>query len=158
MNLLLALVALAQVPVPANSTMGVCQDNVRGGYDTAATASWQQEQRLAQPDAMKAVAGKWYQEIPSPQTGQVAYVTVTYSPLGVVDFFTRTCGTMMGYTSCSDDVGHGQYAARKQADGSYLVMRNLSSSTRTNACGAVAVRVEGNTMIAADGSRATRIP
>ncbi len=140
----------------AENFMSRCFDNVHNNYDPSATMAWQQEQRMSDPRAMQAVAGVWYQEVPSPQTNQVAYITISYSPIGIVDFQTRTCGSMGGYQSCSDDVGHGQFTARGMGDGSIFLMRNLSSSTRTNACGGAQVWVQGNELISGDGSRAQR--
>ena len=140
----------------AEGYMSRCFDNVHNNYDPSATMAWEQEQRMSDPRAMQAVAGTWYQEVPSPQTNQVAYITISYSPIGIVDFQTRTCGSMGGYQSCSDDVGHGQFTARGMGDGSIFLMRNLSSSTRTNACGGQQVWVQGNELVSGDGSRARR--
>jgi hypothetical protein len=149
--------AAAASAAQAEGYMSRCFDNVHNNYDPSATMAWEQEQRLADPQAMQAISGTWYQEIPSPQTNQIAYVTVRYAPNGIVDFQTRTCGSAYGYQNCSDDIGHGQFTARGMGDGSIFVMRNLSSSTRTNACGGMQVMVQGNQMIGADGSRAQRM-
>jgi hypothetical protein len=148
---------LASSAAHAEGYMSRCFDNVHNNYDPSATMAWEQEQRLADAQAMQAIAGTWYQEIPSPQTNQIAYVTVRYSPNGIVDFQTHTCGAMNGYQSCSDDVGHGQFTARPMGDGSIFVMRNLSSSTRTNACGGAQVWVQGNQLVGSDGTRAQRV-
>lgn len=137
--------------------MSRCFDNVHNNYDPSATISWEREQQMSDSRAMQAIAGTWYQEVPSPQTNMIAYITIAYSPIGIVDFQTRTCGSMGGYQSCSDDTGHGQFTARAMGDGSIFVMRNLSSSTRTNACGGFQVWLQGDEIVGPDGSRARRV-
>lgn len=136
-------VALAAEP-------SVCRD-LYGNVDPALTADWQRRFASSDPASVRLLVGTWVNESYNAQVNMTVTTRITYLETGVMEFATRTCGTMAGFTSCSDDYGHGLFAAQRQPDGSLFVTRNIRSLTRTDACGGNAARVQGATLIDATG-------
>lgn len=148
-----ALFLLALLSPPAFAQNDVCLDN-RGNVDQAATAGWQQFQANADPGIMQSLVGTWYTEIPSPQTGQVAYRYQTLEPTGLFTMQTRVCD---GYGLCSDYPGHGFWAAQPAQGGTIAVMTIVSDTQVTNFCALTQARLQGNTMQSAQGQAWQRV-
>ncbi|UJW85034.1 hypothetical protein [Devosia sp. SL43] len=142
-----ALVTLLLLASPALAQNDVCLD-ANGNVDQAATVGWQNFQAGASADAMQQLVGTWYTEIPSPQTGQMAYRYQTLEPNGLFTMQTRVCDST---GACSDYPGHGFWAAQGGQGGAFTTMTITSETQVTNFCGITQVMLQGNMMQSAQG-------
>lgn len=153
----LLLAALTAGPVrAADPQFQVCL-GPSGTVDAALTADWQRRLQTSEAAAVGVLVGSWVNESYNATVNMTVTTRISYLATGVMDFSTRTCSTMMGYTSCSDDMGHGLFTAHAQPDGSLFVTRNISSLTRTSQCGGNGVRQQGDTLVDSQGGVWTRL-
>lgn len=139
---LYALIVATILAGPALAQNDVCMDN-NGNVDQAATQGWEQFQAGANLQLMQQLVGTWYTEIPSPQTGQIAYRYQTLEPSGLFTMQTRVCDR---YGLCSDYPGHGFWAAQDGQGGMITTMTITSETQVTNFCGTAQVALQGNMM------------
>ena len=148
-----ALATLLVLATPALAQNDVCMDNY-GNVDQNATAGWQNFQAGANPQLMQQLAGTWYTEIPSPQTGQVAYRYQTLEPNGLFTTQTRVCDST---GACSDYPGHGFWAAQGGQGGALTTMTIFSDTQVTNFCGLAQVQLQGSMMQTSTGQAWQRV-
>lgn len=141
------LAALMLLATPALAQNDVCMDN-NGNVDQNATVGWQNFQAGANAELMQQLAGTWYTEIPSPQTGQMAYRYQTLEPNGLFTMQTRVCDST---GACGDYPGHGFWAVQGGQGGAMTTMTITSDTQVTNFCGLTQVMVQGNMMQSAQG-------
>lgn len=119
-----------------------CMNN--GQMDPLKTQQLSQAlQQPPNPQVAATMAGTWYTEIQSPQTGQVAYTWVTYQPNGVYDYQARVCSSML----CSDAYATGIYVGYPLGDGGISLLINYSSTSVDHACIGAVTRPFGNGML-----------
>jgi phage-related protein len=156
--LVLTMLIVAASPVAAQNLPGrmndACVNQVNGAYDAIASADWQARFARSDQNAIRQMAGVWYSETPSPQTGQIAYQWQSFQPNQIWDYRTRTCG----YTGlCSEAYGTGMFASETQADGSLFVTTNFSDNNRRNACSGGYLRfIDQNTIMTSGGATLRR--
>lgn len=146
-----AILLLLSGPVLAQND--VCMDN-NGNVDQNATAGWQNFQARANTQLMQQLAGTWYTQIPSPQTGQIAYRYQRLEPNGLFTMQTRVCAST-GY--CSDYPGHGFWAAQGGQGGSVTTMTITSETQVTNYCALAQFMYQGNMMQTSTGQTWQRV-
>lgn len=152
---LLAGLALALSPLPALAANDVCIDPRTGQVDMQATAGWQQFQAGANPQAMQALTGVWYAEIPNPATGQVDFRYHIFEPNGLFQYQSRVCSRD---GLCSDFQGHGFWASQMAQDGTVATMSIISDLSRSNVCGIGYARFVNQTTLAdSNGIRWTKV-
>ena len=162
MTVLWALAMATAGSLPASGQGGLpgryndaCVNQVNGAYDAVASADWQARFARSDQNALRAIAGVWYSEVPNPQLNMIAYIYQSFQPNQIYDYKTRTCGGMTG--SCTDAYGTGMFAAETQGDGSIFVTTNFSDNNRRNACSGSYVRVvDPNTLATGDGGTLRR--
>ena len=123
-------VALLALAVPAYGQNDVCRDQ-NGNIDQNATEGWQQFQANANSQAMQQMVGNWYNELPNPLTGQVAYRYETLEPSGLFTMTTRVC---VNGQACSDYPAQGFWAAQVDPNGTLTIMTIVSDTQVTNYC------------------------
>ena len=124
------LAALAVFVTPAFAQNDVCRDQ-NGNVDQNLTQGWAQFQANANPQAMQQMVGVWYNELPNPGTGQVAYRYETLEPSGLFTMQTRVC---VNGQACSDYPAHGFWAAQVDPSGTLTIMTIVSDTQVTNYC------------------------
>ena len=145
--------ALAQENLPGRMN-DACINQVNGAYDAVASADWQARFARSDQNALSQIAGAWYSETPSPQTGQIAYQYQSFQPNQIWDYKMRTCGST---GMCSDSYGTGMYAAETQPDGSIFVTTNFSDNNRRNACSGGYVRLIDHNTLQTPGGMPRRV-
>ncbi|MCB1332412.1 MAG: hypothetical protein KDK26_01895 [Roseivivax sp.] len=132
----------------------VCRD-ANGNIDQTATQGLQAFRANASAEAMQPLIGTWYTEIPSPQTGQIAYRYQTLEPSGLFTMQTRVCDNL---GLCSDYAGHGAWAAQAAAGpGMVTVMSTFSDTQVTNYCWVGQVQVSADMMQTSAGQSWRRV-
>jgi hypothetical protein len=135
-----------------------CWDRREGEYPSnmflnmVMTDAWRDSVNQADPQAMAAMAGLWYGEIYAPSLGMVDHQYRSFEPNGLFQYQSQTCGNIQGIP-CSENYGTGQWTARQQQDGSLAVMMHFDDLTQSDRCGSFQARLQGNMMIASDGSQ-----
>lgn len=146
--------ALVAQAVPALAQNDVCLDPRTGQVDQQATAGWQQFQAAANPQAMQAVTGVWYAEIPNPATGQVDFRYHIFEPNGLFQYQSRVCSRD---GLCSPFQGHGFWASQMGQDGTLVTMSIISDLSHSNVCGISYARFSGqNVLVDTNGIRWVR--
>ena len=143
----IAAAALLLLVTPALAQNDVCRDS-NGNVDQTATAGWQNFQAGADAGVMQQLVGTWYTEIPSPQTGQIAYRYQTLEPSGLFTTQTRVCDSS---GACGDYPGHGFWAAQPGQGGSIATMTVFSDTQVTNYCSFTQDVLQGNMMQTSQG-------
>jgi hypothetical protein len=131
----------------------VCMINSGRQMDEVHTEYWRFALQNAEPTAMQQVVGTWYVENVSQELGMVQRLYATYDANGLFSYQDETCSNI----SCSQNQGHGWWAARAQGDGSVYIMINVSDLNRTNECTGFAATIQGNQMFTPGGTPATRV-
>ncbi|MBV1704977.1 MAG: hypothetical protein KGQ28_09240, partial [Hyphomicrobiales bacterium] len=108
--------------------------------DIQGSTTWARLGVANDPGALQALAGTWYTEIRSPNTGAIQYLYQTYEANGLYQYRDRTCGTGYGMTTCSNNQGTGELRAVRQGDGSIFFMVRWSDLSRSSACTSYQVR------------------
>ena len=139
--LLACLVALCGSPAEAQTD--VCMD-ANGNVDQTATEGWRGFLGNADAQLMQQLVGVWYTEIPSPNTGQIAYRYQTLEPTGLFTMQTRVCDSM---GLCSDYPAQGAWAAQGGGGGMFTMMTIVSDTQVTNLCGMTQVMMASPTVM-----------
>lgn len=138
---------------PALAQNDVCMDN-NGNIDQTATEGWHNFQAGADPRAMQQLVGTWYNELPSPQTGQVAHRYQTLEPSGLFTMQTRVCDNT---GACGDYPAHGFWAAQQDPNGVFSVMIIISDTQVTNYCSLAQAVLQGGVMQSSLGQSWQRV-
>ncbi len=155
-SLVIAVLAWNAAAVAGDATFRACA-NAYGRYDPALSRDWQQRLQNSDASAMREISGKWYAEFYNAQVGMAYNNVFSYLPTGVLEFTTRTCSQASGMRNCSDDYGHGLFTAQRDPNGWIFITRNISSLTRTNACGGFYARMDRGGFVTQDGTRWKRV-
>lgn len=135
--------ALAVLAAPAYGQNDVCRDQ-NGNIDQNLSQGWQAFQANANPQAMQQIVGVWYNELPNPGTGQIAYRYLTYEPNGLFTMQTRVC---VNGQACGDYPAHGFWAAQADQNGMLTVMTIVSDAQVTNYCSIAQAVLQGPTVM-----------
>ena len=140
-----------------------CWDRREGEYpnnmflNMVMTDQWRDLQGRADAQAMHGVAGLWYGEIQAPGLGMVERQYRSFEGNGLFQYKGQTCGNIAG-VPCSENYGTGQWVAVwADTNGAVQVMMHFDDMTQSDRCGGFVARIQGNLMLAADGSRWQRV-
>ncbi len=102
---------------------------------SAALSECQVNPNATNPAITRALAGYWYNESSVASLNMKSRTIYEYLPTGVWSYKQETCGTMSGYTTCSQAQGHGLWMATKQSNGIFITVKILGdTSGRKNIC------------------------
>ncbi|MCB1488752.1 MAG: hypothetical protein KDJ88_15015 [Bauldia sp.] len=122
-------------------------------YDEALTRDWYQSLQMADAAVMAQVAGVYYTEIPAPQLGMISRQYRSYSANGGFEYKDQTCSA----TGCSENYGHGRWAAHGIGGNTIALMISWSDLIRTNACIGGQLQYDRAGLYGADGTRWQRV-
>ncbi|MFZ1679603.1 MAG: hypothetical protein WAT70_01180 [Rhizobiaceae bacterium] len=151
---ILSLPVLLALAGAAGAQTDICIKRGTNGMDRDATAAWREMDDRKDPEFMQAMAGVWYSETTSPQTGQVSQLYLSYRQDGIFDYQNRVCSA----TGCNDYAGHGLFAGFFLGNGRYTSMSILSDLNRDRECtGSTGRFVDERTIEDSGGGRMTRV-
>jgi hypothetical protein len=127
----------------------------QGQVNPQQTQTFMQLMRANDMQGAQAISGVWYTEIPAPQLNMVSYQYQSFQPTGNWEYRDKTCTA--GTNFCSENQGHGQFAAVRQNDGSLYVMVNFSDMQRNSTCIGYFARVQGSTFQTSEGQQFQRV-
>ena len=130
-SLLSGIVIAAAALSPCEAQTDICMVGRTNQIDVEATNTWRRFAAQSDPQFLLALSGVWQTQIASPQTGQMAFLTYKYSPNGLFEYQSRTCGQT---GLCSDMQGHGQVAGRMLGNGQFAGMMIVSDLDRNRQC------------------------
>jgi hypothetical protein len=110
------------------------------------------------PAITKKLAGYWYSETYQSSLGYTSKTITEFLPTGVWSYQQQTCGTLSGYTTCSNAQGHGLWMANRQSNSIFITLKFLDdTSGRKNICPGRYYRFQNaNTLIDQYGTRYSR--
>ena len=149
----IAAATLLLFATPVLAQNDVCMDN-NGNVDRAATIGWQNFQSAADPHAMQQLVGTWYNELPSPEGGQMAYRYQTLEPNGLFTMESRICDSS---GACGDYPAHGFWAAQQDRNGVFTLMIIVSDTQVTNYCSLAQAVLQGGVMQSSLGQSWQRV-
>jgi hypothetical protein len=123
--------------------------NTAAYYDQAMTETWLRTLGNADGSVMAAIAGTYYTEIPAPALGMISYQYRSYDANGLFRYEDRTCSQ----TGCSQNAGHGRWAAHATGRGTVFMMITWSDLVRTNACAGGEVYPDGANLVDSGGGQ-----
>lgn len=109
----------------------VCLDQQNGAVDAAATQAFADMQARTDPGLAQMLAGSWYSETPSPATGQISRLAVSYGPEGSLSYRNQVCDQS---GACSEYQGFGAWAAMPVGDDQFSGIQMISDQGRTQEC------------------------
>lgn len=127
--------------------------NTASYFDGPSTQTWLATLARADGAAMQRLAGVYYGETPAPEIGMINYQYRSYQANGLFEYRDRTCSS----TGCSENQGHGRWAAYPNGRGGYFVMITWSDLLRTNACLGSEAYPDGGDLVFAGGNRWKRV-
>ena len=132
-SIVIALAGVA-VTMPALAQQDYC--NRRFGnqvmMDQDATKTFHEMVARQDNNAIAAMTGVWYAEIPAPQLGMTSYQYRQYQSNGLFQYQDQTCTN--GTSSCSQNQGTGFFTAMSAQDGSLATMLIISDLQRDHEC------------------------
>lgn len=147
--------ALALMASNAAAQTDVCIIRGTNGIDRDATDAWRRMEDRKDPQYMAAMAGVWYTESRSPQTGQVSQLYLSYKSNGIFDYQNRVCSSA-GF--CNDYEGHGLFAGFFLGDGRYTSMSIVSDLNRDRECtGSTGKFINDTTIEDSNGGRLAKV-
>jgi hypothetical protein len=140
-----------------------CWDRREGEYpnnmflNMVMTDQWRDLSGRADSQAMRGMVGVWYGEISAPSLGMVDRQYRSFEANGLFQYKSQTCGNIAGIP-CSENYGTGQWVAVfADNNGAVQVMMHFDDMTQSDRCGGFVARLQGNLMLAGDGSRWQRV-
>lgn len=115
-----------------------CVHQQSGQVDVNATQAFMDMASRTDPRLAQALAGSWYSETPSPMTGQISRLMVTYSADGQLSYENQVCD-QSGF--CSQYQGNGLWAAILLGDGSISGVQMVSDQGRNHECTGFSARL-----------------
>ncbi len=125
---LIPVVALA-TPLAAQSVF--CLDRQSGQIDQAASQAFADMQSRMDPQLAQAMAGTWYSETNSPQTGQISRLQISYSANGALSYQNQVCDSS---GACNNYQGQGAWAAMQTGNGAFTGISMISDQGRNQEC------------------------
>lgn len=111
-------------------------------YNPSVTQNWMQTRQNADAKVMQAVAGVYYGEFPSSDGTMYQQAYRSYEANGLWGYKDQTCPTdNLGYLTCSQNQGAGEWAAYSLNDGSVFLMIHFSDLSRSNSCFSQTIRL-----------------
>lgn len=109
----------------------VCLDQQNGQVDMAATQAFADMQARMDPQIAQAMAGSWYSETPSPATGQISRLAVSYGSDGSLSYHNQVCDQS---GACGTYQGSGAWAAIHMGNGQFSGIQMISDQGRNQEC------------------------
>jgi hypothetical protein len=124
-------------PVFAQQGQDYCARRIEGNppssiLDQGATDTFHSMVARQDNNAIVAMTGVWYAEIPAPQLGMTSYQYRQYQSNGLFQYQDQTCTN--GTQSCSQNQGTGFFTAMTAQDGSFATMIIVSDLQRDHEC------------------------
>lgn len=143
------------LPGAATAQQVFCLDRNSGGVNAAATQAFADMQARMDGQLAQTIAGTWYGETQSPQTGQVSRLYVTYGADGSLSYQNQVCD---GSGACSQYQGQGAWAGMQTGGGGYTGIQMISDQSRNQECTGFAGRfVDQNTIQSDTGGTMQRV-
>lgn len=127
----------------------------QGQVNPQQTQTFTQLMQANDTQGAQMMSGVWYTEIPAPQLNMISYQYQSFYPTGNWEYRDKTCTS--GTSFCSENQGHGQFAAVRQNDGSLYVMINFSDMQRNSTCIGFFARIQGNGFQTSEGAQFQRV-
>jgi hypothetical protein len=138
---------------PASAQGAYCL--TQGQVNAQATQAFADMSQRTDPQLVQAMAGTWYSESPSPQTGQVSRLYVTYGADGSLSYQNQVCDS---YGACSTYEGVGAWAAMQTGGGGFTGIQMITDQSRNQECTGFAGRfVDQNTIQSDTGGYSQRV-
>jgi hypothetical protein len=142
-----AVVLASATAAPALAQQDYC--NRRFGnqvvFDQDATRTFQEMVARQDNNAIAAMSGVWYAQIPAPQQGMTSYQYRQFQGNGLFQYQDQTCTN--GTSFCSQNQGTGFFTAMTAQDGSIQTFIIVSDLQRDHECaGGYARFLDNNTM------------
>lgn len=127
----------------------------QGQFDQAATQTFADMRQRTDQQLAQALAGTWYGETNSPQTGQVSRLYVTYGADGSFSYQNQVCDQT---GACGQYQGMGAWAAMQTGGGGFSGIQMVSDQSRNQECSGFAGRfVDQNTIQSDTGGYMQRV-
>lgn len=123
-------VALLVLPGAAGAQV-VCLNQQSGQIDQAATQAFADMSQRMDGQLAQAMAGTWYSETPSPATGQISRLAVSYGPDGSLSYQNQVCDQS---GACFNYQGSGAWAAIHLGNGQFSGIQMISDQGRNQEC------------------------
>lgn len=127
---LLAVLACT-LTTPAQSQTVFCLDRQSGQIDQAASQAFADMASRMDPQLAQALAGTWYSETPSPQTGQLSRLQISYGANGALSYQNQVCDSS---GACNSYQGQGAWAAMQSGNGAFTGISMISDQGRNQEC------------------------
>lgn len=151
---LLTLVVFAMPGVAGAQTL-TCLNQSTGAIDGAATQAFADMQARTDSRLAQALAGTWYSETPSPATGQISRLELSYGADGSLSYRNQVCD-QMGF--CPTYEGFGAWAAIDLGGGGFSGIQMISDLNRNHECtGFSGQFLDGNTVRSGTGGLSYRM-
>ena len=98
-----------------------------------ATDNWRVSVQTMDQQVMARMVGVYYADAWSQRGDQVSHQWYSFSPNGIFDYQSQTCGTDPNLP-CTPSQGTGAWTAHGQQDGSIYVMVDFSDLVRSSQC------------------------
>ena len=121
--------ALIALPVAAQNVF--CLDQQSGQVNAQATQAFADMQDRMDPQLAQAMAGNWYSETPSPQTGQISRLQISYGAEGGLNYQNQVCDAS---GACNTYQGQRAWAAMSLQAGSFSGIQMISDQGRNQEC------------------------
>lgn len=136
-SIVFAAAATLAITAPALAQQDYCARRIEGNppstiLDQNATDTFHAMVARQDNNAIVAMTGVWYAEIPAPQLGMTSYQYRQYSANGLFQYQDQTCTN--GTQSCSQNQGTGFFTAMTAQDGSIATMMIVSDLQRDHEC------------------------
>lgn len=135
-SLVVTIASVIAVTAPALAQPNEAYCNRRSGnqvmMDQNATNTFHEMVARQDNNAIAAMSGVWYAEIPAPQLGMTSYQYRQYQGNGLFQYQDQTCTN--GTQSCSQNQGTGFFTAMTAQDGSIATFLIVSDLQRDHEC------------------------
>ena len=133
MRIVIVLTALCVTAMcsPAVAQDVACRNQQSGEVDAAATQTFADMAARRDPQLTQLMAGTWFSESPSPATGQISRLAVTYGADGQLHYQNQVCDAS---GACSNYQGTGLWAAVPLGDGSFSGIQMITDQSRNQEC------------------------
>ena len=116
---------------PAAAQNAMCLSQQSGQVDAAATQALTDMASRRDPQLAQAMAGTWYSETSSPDTGQISRLYVSYGADGQMQYQNQVCDQS---GACNQYQGSGLWAAIPMGNGSFSGIQMISDQGRNQEC------------------------
>jgi hypothetical protein len=152
---LVSLILPLALATPAVAQSVICLERQSGQVDGQATQAFADMQARTTPDLAQAMAGNWYSENTSPQTGQISRLYLSYGANGSLSYQNQVCDSS---GACNSYQGSGAWAAMPMGGTAFSGIQMISDQGRNQECtGFSGQFVDRNTIQSGAGGMMRRV-